>query len=208
MPVWEPQCDLSCWEQVPATRLEVPAPPVSVPMTSEPISTSPDATHRPMPSGAPTRHDRGIVVIALFKMLKAVLLILAGAGMLSLLRPSAATEVQEWLAQLTMLRGQQLVQRALALLDAASPLKLTGVGLASITYGVLFATEGIGLWLEKRWAEYLTIVATGSFIPFELYELVRKLTVVRAGALVANIAAVAYLVYRLRHPVGVRRELR
>ncbi len=177
-------------------------------MTSESISTSPDATHRPMPTGAPARHDRGIVVIALFKMLKAILLVIVGAGMLSLLRPSAAAEVQEWLARLTMAQGQQLVHRALVLIHAASPLKIEGVGLASIGYGLLFATEGIGLWLEKRWAEYLTIIATGSFIPFELYELVRKLTVVRAGALVANIAAVAYLVYRLWHPVNVRQELR
>lgn len=177
-------------------------------MTSESISASPDATHRPMPTGAPARHDRGIVVIALFKMLKALLLILAGAGMLSLLRPSAAAEVQEWLARLTMAQGQQLVHRALAFLQAASPLKIEGVGLASISYGLLFATEGVGLWLEKRWAEYLTIIATGSFIPFELYELVRKLTAVRAGALVTNTFAVAYLVYRLRHPVNVRQELR
>ena len=172
-------------------------------MTSESASTSRHAAPRPLPA----RHDRGIEVIALFKMLKALLLILAGAGMLSLLRPAAAAEVQEWLARLTMSRGQDLVHRALALLDTASPLKLTGVGLASICYGLLFATEGIGLWLEKRWAEYLTIIATGSLIPFEVYELVGRVSVVWAGALVANIAAVAYLIYRLRHPAAGRREL-
>ncbi|HET9684154.1 MAG TPA: DUF2127 domain-containing protein, partial [Gemmatimonadaceae bacterium] len=81
--------------------------------------------------------------------------------------------------------------------------QLTLVGLASICYGVLFAVEGTGLWLEKRWAEYLTIVATGSLIPFELYELVRSHTVVRVLALVLNVAGVIYLVYRLRHPVRV-----
>ena len=40
-------------------------------------------------------------------------------------------------------------------------------------YGSLFATEGIGVWLERRWTEYLTIIATGSLVPFELYELIR-----------------------------------
>ena len=126
MPLRAPQCDRSCWEQVPAAKLKVPAPPI-------------------------LRPDDERVNLGVFR--------------------------------------------------CHAPL-------ASISYGLLFATEGVGLWLEKRWAEYLTIIATGSFIPFELYELVRKLTAVRTGALVTNTFAVAYLVYRLRHPVNVRQELR
>lgn len=157
---------------------------------------------------APDPRDRGILLIALFKMVKALLLILAGAGVLSLLQPSTAAEVQEWVTELTIVWGQQLVHRALVLLDVATPRQLTGVGLASISYGFLFATEGVGLWLERRWAEYLTVFATGSLVPFELYELVRKVTAFRTLALVANVAAVVYLTYRLRHPVGVRREMR
>ena len=60
--------------------------------------------------------------------------------------------------------------------------------------------EGIGLWHEARWAEYLTVVASSLLVPIEVYELVQKLTVPRAAALVVNLAAVAYLVWRLRHP--------
>ena len=75
-------------------------------------------------------------------------------------------------------------------------------------YGLLFATEGIGLWMEKRWAEYLTIIATGSLIPFEVYELQRRVTVPRGLALVVNVAVLAYLIYRVRNPGGVRRDLR
>ena len=161
-----------------------------------------------MQNNAPVRRDRGILLIALFKLVKALLLILAGAGVLSLLRPSAAGEVHEWLTEFTVARGQQLVQRAIVLLNVATPRQLTEVGLVSICYGLLFATEGVGLWLERRWAEYLTLFATGSLIPFELYELVRKVTTLRTLALVANLTAVVYLIYRLRHPVGVRRELR
>ena len=141
--------------------------------------------------------DRGIEVIALFKMLKAVLLILAGAGMLSLLRPAEAAEVHEWLGALTMVRGQQIIHRALSLLDA-TPLHLGSIGVASICYGLLFALEGVGLWLERRWAEYLTVFATGSLVPLEVYELVRRVSWPRVLALVVNIAAVAYLIVRLR----------
>ena len=154
------------------------------------------------------RHDRGLELIAAFKFLKALLLILAGAGALSLLRPATAAEVREWLAALTIGRGQQLVERALTFLNVASPTRIRELGIASIAYGLLFATEGVGLWLEKRWAEWLTIIATGSLIPFEVYELSRRVTIPRALALVVNIAAVVYLIYRLRNPTGVRRELR
>ncbi len=154
------------------------------------------------------RRDRGLELIAAFKLFKALLLILAGAGALSLLRAETATEVREWLAELTVGRGQQLVERALGLLNVASPKRITELGIASIVYGLLFATEGIGLWMEKRWAEYLTTIATASLIPFEVYELYRRMTVPRLLALVVNIGVVMYLVYRLRHPTAVRRYLR
>lgn len=137
-------------------------------------------------------------------MVKAVALFLAGAGAFELLRPSAEAEVREWLADFSIRQGHRFVERLLHLLNVASPRQITLLGLASICYGLLFAVEGTGLWLERRWAEYLTIAATGSLIPFELYELVRALTVVRALALAVNVAAVIYLVYRLRHPTRDR----
>jgi uncharacterized membrane protein (DUF2068 family) len=154
------------------------------------------------------RHDRGLELIATFKLLKALLLILAGVGALSLLRPETAERVREWLAALTIGRGQRLIERALALLDVAKPTRIRELGLASMMYGLLFAAEGIGLWMEKRWAEWLTIISTGSLIPFEIYELFRRVTAPRGLALVANIAAVVYLIYRVRNPTWTRVALR
>ena len=57
--------------------------------------------------------------------------------------------------------------------------------------------EGVGLWLGRRWAEYLTVIATGSLIPFEIYEMVRKLSPPRLIALILNVAVVIYLIYRI-----------
>ncbi len=65
---------------------------------------------------------------------------------------------------------------------------------AAIGYAVLEGIEAVGLWLEKRWAEYLTVVATATFIPFEVYEISQRVTWLRLGALVINVAVVAYLV--------------
>jgi Predicted membrane protein (DUF2127) len=58
--------------------------------------------------------------------------------------------------------------------------------------------EAIGLWHEKRWAEYLTVIATAGLMPFEIVELTRRVTVFRVGALVVNLAIVIWLVWRKR----------
>jgi len=76
------------------------------------------------------------------------------------------------------------------------PARLVELAVAAFAYAALFTTEGIGLLLGKQWAEWLTIVATTSFIPFEIVEVVHKVTVVRVSLLVANAAIVAYLIWR------------
>jgi uncharacterized membrane protein (DUF2068 family) len=58
--------------------------------------------------------------------------------------------------------------------------------------------EGTGLLLRKRWAEYLTVIATGSFVPMEIYEIFRHCTISRIGLLIANLAILAYLTWVIR----------
>ena len=72
----------------------------------------------------------------------------------------------------------------------------------SFLYGGLFLTEGIGLWLLKRWAMWFTVIITGSFLPVEIYELARHPSGGKVGVLVINMAVVAYLIRRIRdgHP--------
>jgi uncharacterized membrane protein (DUF2068 family) len=83
-----------------------------------------------------------------------------------------------------------------ALETRADTLALIAVGLAA--YAVLQLAEGTGLWLMTRWGEYLSAVATSVFIPIEIYELVERRTWLRIAALVINVAAVAFIVYRKR----------
>ena len=72
-------------------------------------------------------------------------------------------------------------------------------------YAVVEGTETVGLWLEKRWAEYLTALATAGFLPFEIHELLGKVTVLRVVALVVNLVILVYLVYA-KHLFGVGRK--
>lgn len=75
---------------------------------------------------------------------------------------------------------------------------LTLVALGLLAYGVLEGVEGVGLWMAKRWAEYLTVVATAAFLPLEVYELIDHTTLTKAGAFVVNLAVVIYLVLAKR----------
>src|SRR5205823_8211591 len=67
-----------------------------------------------------------------------------------------------------------------------------------IGYAVLEGVEAVGLWWQKRWAEYLTLIATALFIPLEVYEIAHKLSPLKIIALIVNIAVVLYLLFAKR----------
>jgi uncharacterized membrane protein (DUF2068 family) len=75
---------------------------------------------------------------------------------------------------------------------------LKEVGFGLIAYGVLEGVEAVGLWLTKRWAEYLTFVATTILLPLEIYELIHRATPLKVIGFIINIAVVLYLLYDKR----------
>ena len=83
------------------------------------------------------------------------------------------------------------------LLDVRSG-ELTVLLVTATIYAVIESTEAYGLWRERRWAEYLTVVATAGFLPFEVRELMSRVSVLRVGALVVNLVILVYLVYAKR----------
>jgi uncharacterized membrane protein (DUF2068 family) len=86
--------------------------------------------------------------------------------------------------------------------------KIAALGVVALFYAALFMTEGVGLWRERRWAEYLTVIATGSLIPFEIYEIAHRFTLIRIATFVINVAVVVYLIARIRHPKRVHADER
>ncbi len=89
------------------------------------------------------------------------------------------------------------VERLRHVLDSSQH-TLTLVTAGLIAYGALQLLEGVGLWLLKRWGEYVAVVATSAFIPLEVYELTHKASVLKALALIINVIAVIYLVLTKR----------
>jgi uncharacterized membrane protein (DUF2068 family) len=72
------------------------------------------------------------------------------------------------------------------------------VAITAAVYCVLEATEAVGLWKERRWAEYLTAVATAGFLPFEIIELTKRVTPLKLGTFVVNVAILVYLIWAKR----------
>ena len=79
-----------------------------------------------------------------------------------------------------------------------TPKQLKELSLGTFLYAGLFATEGVGLLLRKRWAEYFTIVTTSLFIPLEIFELARHFTVTKLMVTLVNVLIVWYLAARVR----------
>jgi len=143
---------------------------------------------------------RGVLkLIALFRWSKAVVLVAAALGAARLLHPGAAQRIARWAMQLPFAAQHRFVSERIAKITLLDTTRVAWIVAGLLAYAALFALEGLGLWLGKRWGEWLTIVATTSFIPFEIYELYRRATAVRGAFLVANVAIVIYLLWRVRH---------
>jgi len=74
---------------------------------------------------------------------------------------------------------------------------LKAIGFGTFFYALLHAVEGVGLVLERRWAGYLTVIATGSLIPFEIWEVYKKVSPIRLSVLSINVAILIYLIWKL-----------
>jgi uncharacterized membrane protein (DUF2068 family) len=150
-----------------------------------------------MPKHAKPR-QAGVFAIALFKLLKGALLLTLAIGALRLLHHDVQEVVESWINSLRLDPGNAYIARALGKLGWIDDRKLKQLSGLTAIYAGLFLTEGVGLLYRKRWAEFLTVIATASFIPVEIYEIIKHLTPTRIALLAGNIFIVCYLIVILR----------
>jgi uncharacterized membrane protein (DUF2068 family) len=143
-------------------------------------------------------HGRGLRVIAAFKLLKAFALLMVGIGALKLLHKDVASVIEHWINIFQVDPHNHFINWLLKKVPMLDERRLKELSAGTFFYAALFFTEGSGLALEKRWAEYLTIVATASLLPLEVYELAKHASVGKMIALVISVGIVAYLIFELR----------
>lgn len=139
-----------------------------------------------------------LILIALFKLVKGLMLLAVGVGAVKLLHRDIAQTISDWVDFLRVDPDNRFIHGILTRLLRLSPAQLKAASVGTFIYAGLLLTEGIGLLLRKRWAEYFTIVTTAGLIPLELYELSKHITAAKVAILAINIAIVAYLVARVR----------
>jgi uncharacterized membrane protein (DUF2068 family) len=142
--------------------------------------------------------DRWIVLIAVFKLVKGVLLISAAIGALRLLHKDVAEVVERWIDALRVDPDNRYVQALLLKVLTVNDRTLKEISAGTFCYAAVFLTEGTGLFLRKRWAEYFTIIVTASFLPLEIYELAKHASAAKVLVILLNVAIVAYLVVHVR----------
>lgn len=154
-------------------------------MASESTSTDPEAT---------PHYPAGLRIIAVYKAVKTVGLIIIATAAFRLDRQESFQHLVQWLEHLQLTDSNDMRWSLVHLLESMGPAKFVAVGIVALVYATIFATEGIGLWMRKHWAEWFTVIATGSLVPVELYECIERFSWLKLAVLVANVLIVIYLV--------------
>jgi uncharacterized membrane protein (DUF2068 family) len=141
----------------------------------------------------PGRHNRGLLLIAVYKGFLALFFALLGVAALHLMHK----DIDDVIGRIgDLLRFNHESKFVNFLYDRASIINdplLKRIGFLAFSYAGVSLAEGIGLYLEKAWGEYLTLVITASFLPWELFEVFHRHTWVRVALLVVNTLVFAYL---------------
>lgn len=136
--------------------------------------------------------------IAAYNFGKGLLMFTITLGLLGLLHKDVDTIVGRWISALGVSLENERVAALLKQLDVVTDNQLIIFSGITFLFAVVFVVEGVGLFYRKRWAEYLTIAVTSSFIPLELFETVKRFGSARCILLTVNVVIVCCLVWILK----------
>ena len=139
------------------------------------------------------QHNKWLVLIASFKLAQALLFVAIGVGALHLLHQDIDDELTRLASILRFNPESHLVNFILIKASILDDKMLRRISAVVFAYAGLGLIEAVGLYLEKSWAEYFTLLLTGSFLPFELFELIRHTNWPHAGLLLINALVFLYL---------------
>lgn len=147
-----------------------------------------------------TRRERTwtIHIIAAEKVVKGGLLVAVAFKLLSLVDHDVNAWAADFVSRHGIDAGNRYVHSILERLAGVDNKQLITLSVVALLYSGLLFTEGLGLWFQKRWAEYLTAISTALLIPLEIYEIYERFTWVRIAVLIINLFIVWYLATRLR----------
>ena len=148
----------------------------------------------------------GYRIIGAMKLASALLLVLAGFGIFRFLDRDLGEALEHFASRLHLDPENRLVHEVVYRAAGIDRAHLKALGAGTFFYALLEGLEGVGLLLRRRWAEYLTVIATGLLLPLEVYEIARRPNALRVAVLLANLAILAYLIVKLNQSHQARGE--
>ena len=151
------------------------------------------------------RLSSGLRAVAVFEAFKGTLALLAACGVLAIIPKSARHLAIELVGRLHLNPGKSYPSVFLKLVENTSNTQLWLIAALVVVYAIVRFAEAYGLWRSRRWAEWLAAASGAIYVPVELYELTLSLSWIKFGALILNLAVVAYMCYvlwRSRRPAA------
>jgi uncharacterized membrane protein (DUF2068 family) len=174
-------------------------PPVPLKTTGVPLTSTETGTQQTaeVPEHIQAR-DTGLFLIGLFKLCKAIFFIGVSLGALHFIHHDLTGWFEQVVHELHVDPESRLVDFVTDKLSLVTHKRLRLISLGTFLYAGLCTTEAYGLLRRRVWAEYVTLWLSGSFVPWEAFELIRRPSWWHLGILMANLVVVAYLLWMLR----------
>ncbi len=152
--------------------------------------------------------DRIVRLIILYKSISAFFLLVAALVLFGILaNPDLGRSIRDAMIDLSERTDLMLIRRMFSTVGLLSDRSARTLGIISFFYACLEATEAIGLARSRRWAEYLVVLATGFFLPYELLDVIRHPTTSIMLAFVGNVVILIYIIHAKRLFRGEARYL-
>ena len=141
-------------------------------------------------------------VLAVYKFVQMAVLAALGLATIRLVNPHVVEAYEHWVTGLPDGYIQHVSSQFLGWVAGPQKHRVLILAGALFAYSALFLAEAIGLWLQRRWAEWLTVVATGALIPPEIFECIEHPSIPLFVLLTLNVGVVWLLIVRLRHELA------
>lgn len=146
------------------------------------------------------------MAIGAFKLFQALLFVLLGIGAIRLLHKDLVGVVEHFIYAMRFNPEGHLVNLVLTKVAMIDPHRLRQISAAIFAIAALDAIEGTGLVLNQAWAEFVTLILTASFLPWEVILMVRHVTWMKIALTLINLAVVVYLALYVRMRMWERRR--
>jgi len=144
----------------------------------------------------------GLRIVALLEGAKGALVLLTGFGLLALIHRDLHAAAEQLVRHFHINPASHYPRIFIDLSDRLTDMKLWAMAIGAMLYAVIRFAEAVGLWLQRRWAEWFGLLTGGMYVPVEVYEVVRGVTWTKVTVLVVNAAVVAYLLLTVSRSKG------